>query len=116
MPYQDGTYGCPVDIAVRMISGKWKPRLIFELQQQKRRFGELYRLLPGVSKHVLTVQLREMEKDGIVSRTVIPSIPPQVIYELTEFGSELTPVLEQMVGWGEAYITGEKKREARNYK
>lgn len=109
MPYQDGTYGCPVDRAVQMISGKWKPRLLFELQQRKRRFGELQRLLPGVSKHVLTVQLRELEKAGIVSRTVIPTVPPQVFYALTDFGARITPVLEQMVEWGEALIAREKK-------
>ncbi|GAA0358511.1 winged helix-turn-helix transcriptional regulator [Bacillus horti] len=109
MPYQDGTYGCPVDVAVQMISGKWKPRLIFELQGQTRRFGELHRLLPGVSKHVLTVQLRELEKDGIISRTVIPTIPPQVNYNLTEFGSNLTPILEQMIKLGEVRISKEKE-------
>lgn len=114
MPYQDGTYGCPVDIAVHMISGKWKPRLIFELQRQKRRFGELQRLLPGVSKHVLTVQLRELERDGIVSRTAFPTNPPQVVYELTEFGITLSPVLEQMAGWGETYIAREKEKDTKS--
>jgi DNA-binding HxlR family transcriptional regulator len=85
MPYQDGVYGCPVEAALHMISGKWKPRIIHELFRGTKRFGELQRLLPGISRHVLTTQLRELETDNIVERTVYPTVPPKVEYRLTDF-------------------------------
>jgi DNA-binding HxlR family transcriptional regulator len=111
MPYQDGDFGCPVEVGLHMISGKWKPRIIFELLRQTRRFGELQRLIPGVSRHVLTVQLRELEESGVVKRTVYSTIPPKVEYTLTDFGKRLEPVLEQMVGLGEQYIALQKRKE-----
>ncbi|WP_248930868.1 winged helix-turn-helix transcriptional regulator [Paenibacillus hamazuiensis] len=110
MPYQDGMYGCPVEVGLQMLGGKWKPRILFELFQGTRRFGELNRLIPQVSRHVLTVQLRELEESGIVERKVYPSVPPKVEYSITEFGKSLQPVLEQMIAVGEHYI-GLKKRE-----
>ncbi|AGA57211.1 MAG: transcriptional regulator [Thermobacillus sp.] len=105
MPYQGGVYGCPVEEALHMISGKWKPRIIHELLGQTRRFSELQRLIPGMSRHVLTTQLRELEADNIVERTVYPTVPPKVEYSLTDFGRSLEPVLEQLVGVGERYIS-----------
>lgn len=112
MPYQDGTFGCPVEAGLQRISGKWKPRIYYELLRGTRRFGELQRLIPGVSRHVLTVQLREMEADGLVERTVYPSVPPKVEYALTDFGRSLEPVLEQMVRVGERYIAMQRKHNA----
>ncbi|MGG2129896.1 helix-turn-helix domain-containing protein [Bacillus sp. S2(2024)] len=109
MPYQDDIFGCPVEVGLHMISGKWKTQIIYELFQQTRRFGELHRLIPHVSRHVLTVQLRELEKSGIVQRTVFPSVPPKVEYALTDFGKSLEPILEQMIVVGEHYITLRKK-------
>ncbi|GED67179.1 hypothetical protein BRE01_08810 [Brevibacillus reuszeri] len=111
MPYQDGKFGCPVDVGLSMISGKWKPRIIYELLQQTRRFGELHRLIPEVSRHVLTTQLRELEESDIVSRTVYPSSPPKVEYALTEFGKRIAPILEQMIELGEHYIAKQNQGE-----
>jgi DNA-binding HxlR family transcriptional regulator len=105
MPYQDGTFGCPVEVGLQMISGKWKPRIIYELLQQTRRFGEIQRLIPGVSRHVLTTQLRELEVGGIVKRTAYLTMPPKVEYTLTDFGKSLEPILEQMIKVGEHYIS-----------
>jgi DNA-binding HxlR family transcriptional regulator len=105
MPYLDGTFGCPVEVGLQMLSGKWKPRIMYELLQQTRRFGELHRLIPGVSRHVLTIQLRMLEEDGIVKRTAFLSIPPKVEYELTEFGRSLEPVLTQLIKAGEHYMS-----------
>jgi DNA-binding HxlR family transcriptional regulator len=110
MPYQDGVYGCPAEAALHMISGKWKPRIIHELFQGTKRFGELQRLLPGISRHVLTTQLRELEADNLVERTVYPTVPPKVEYSLTDFGRSLEPVLEQLVGVGERYILMQRNR------
>ena len=85
MPYQDGTFGCPVEVGLKLISGKWKPRIYYELLQQTRRFGELQRLIPDISKQVLTTQLRELEKSGLVQRKVFSTIPLKVEYSLTKF-------------------------------
>lgn len=87
-----------------MISGKWKPRVLYELFQETLRFGELHRRIPEVSRHVLTVQLRELEENGIVKRTVYQEVPPKVEYSITEFGTHFKAVLEQMVILGQQYI------------
>ncbi|MDQ0899154.1 MULTISPECIES: helix-turn-helix domain-containing protein [unclassified Paenibacillus] len=105
MPYQDESFGCPVEVGLQMISGKWKPKIMYELLQQTRRFGELLRLIPGVSRHVMTIQLRLLEEDGIVKRTAYLTIPPKVEYELTEFGRSLEPILIQLLKVGEHSIS-----------
>ncbi|RIX49356.1 transcriptional regulator [Paenibacillus nanensis] len=114
MPYLDGTFGCPVEVGLQMISGKWKPRIIFELLRQTRRFGELQRLISGISRHVLTTQLRELEECNIVKRTAFLTIPPKVEYSLTDFGKSLEPILEQMIKVGEHYISIQKHEVSKN--
>ncbi|WP_235828150.1 winged helix-turn-helix transcriptional regulator [Brevibacillus migulae] len=91
MPYQDGTFGCPVEVGLQMISGKWKPKILYELFQQTRRFGELQRRIPGISRHVLTTQLRELEANKIIKRTPFMTVPPKVEYSITDFGKSLEP-------------------------
>lgn len=96
---------CPVDATVAVVSGKWKPqilrRLFFEGTQ---RFNALQRAL-GAPRQALTVQLRELERDGVIHREVFAEVPPRVEYSLTERGKSLGPVLEQMLRWGESYLT-----------
>lgn len=108
MPYEDQVYGCPADVGLQMISGKWKPRILYELFQGTRRFGELQRAIPDVSRHVLTVHLRELEHVGIVRRTVYAEVPPKVEYTITEYGRSFEPVLEALVHLGEEYIASRK--------
>ncbi|WP_163882193.1 winged helix-turn-helix transcriptional regulator [Paenibacillus favisporus] len=112
MPYQDGTFGCPVDVGLQLINGKWKPKIIYELLQQTCRFGELHRRIPGVSRHVLTTQLRELEEGGIVQRNAFLTVPPKVEYSLTEFGQRLEPILEQILKVGKHYISQQKQEAA----
>lgn len=104
MPYQDERYGCPAEVGLHMIIGKWKPRVLYELFQQTLRFNELHRRIPEVSRHVLTVQLRELEESGIVKRTVYQEVPPKVEYSITEFGTHFKAVLEHMVILGQQHI------------
>lgn len=73
------------------------------LNEETRRFNELQRLLAGITQRMLTLQLRELENDGIVHREVYPQVPPKVEYSLTEFGRTLMPVIEAMHRWGEQY-------------
>lgn len=94
---------CPVEITADIIGGKWKPLILFYLQDQTRRFGEIQKLLPGVTKKMLTQRLRELERDGIVHRKVFAQVPPRVEYSLTRHGRSLRPILELMSGWGDKH-------------
>ena len=90
---------CPVERGLDLISGKWKAVILFRVLEQKRRFNELRRLLPSVSQRVLTNQLREMEGDGLITRTVYAEVPPKVEYSVTELGRSLEPVLSALMTW-----------------
>jgi DNA-binding HxlR family transcriptional regulator len=92
---------CKAELAVRVIQGRWKLFILRELIDGVRRFSDLQRALTGVSQKVLTAQLRELEADGVLQRTVYPEVPPRVEYALTALGSELIPVLEGLHAWGE---------------
>src|SRR2546425_8781705 len=88
-------YSCPVEATVDIIGGKWKSVILFHLLPGKKRFGQLQRLLPGVTQRMLTLQLRELEEDGIIARHVYREVPPKVEYSLTDFGTSLEPILLQ---------------------
>jgi DNA-binding HxlR family transcriptional regulator len=82
---------------------KWKGVIIFQSLSGSKRFNELHRSFQGISHHMLTVQLRELEEDGVVRRTVYPEVPPKVEYSLTPFGQSLRPILLLMREWGDEY-------------
>ena len=100
----DCNFGCPVEAALEALGGKWKGLILFHLKDEKRRFNELRRRIPDITQRTLTRQLRELEQDRIVERTVYPEVPPKVEYELTEFGKTLIPILEALYAWGQQYI------------
>jgi DNA-binding HxlR family transcriptional regulator len=106
---QAGRTGCAVEAALSVIGGVWKPVLVFHLLLGKLRFNALCRVTPSATPRMITLQLRELEADGIVKRTVFPQVPPKVEYELTELGQSLAPVLLSMRDWGERL----KESEAR---
>lgn len=87
-----------------MAGGKWKPIIIHYLIGGTKRFGELRRLIGGITQRSLTLQLRELEECGVITRQVFAEVPPRVEYTLTEFGLTLQPVLSAMKEWGETYI------------
>ncbi len=91
---------CPVTATVSIIGGKWKPPILSRLAEGMKRFGELQRLVPHVTKKMLTQQLRELEHDGIIERKVYHQVPPKVEYSLSEYGETLRPVLTAMEMWG----------------
>ncbi len=94
---------CPVTATVSIIGGKWKPPILSRLVEGVKRFGELQRLVPHITKKMLTQQLRELEQDGIIKRKVYRQVPPKVEYSLTEYGKSLKPVLAAMEAWGIEY-------------
>jgi DNA-binding HxlR family transcriptional regulator len=99
----DSKSGCAVEITLSVIGGLWKPVILFHLLKEKKRFMELTRLMPKTTQRMLTLQLRELEADGIVARHVYPQIPPKVEYELTSFGATLAPALLSLKEWGKLY-------------
>lgn len=95
--------GCPVDTTLDVIGGKWKGIILYHLIDGPKRFNEFRRLYPGITQFMLTLQLRELERDGIVHREVYKQVPPKVEYSLTEFGRTLEPIILSMRDWGETY-------------
>lgn len=95
--------GCPVESTLAAIGGRWKVLVIHHLLEGTKRFGELTRLLKGVSARTLTRQLRELEESGLVDRYVHRQIPPKVDYSLTPLGRKLEPILLAMHDWGEEF-------------
>ena len=94
---------CPAEITLRVIGGQWKTVILYHLCQGTRRFSELLRNVTGITQKMLTQQLREMERDGIVRRRVYAEVPPKVEYSLTPLGKSLRRVLETMCEWGDEY-------------
>ncbi|RDI43433.1 winged helix-turn-helix transcriptional regulator [Aquicella lusitana] len=93
-------YGCSIEAALSVIGNKWKGVILFHLLDGTKRFNELRRLIPSVTQRMLTLQLRELEKDLIIKRKVYPQVPPKVEYTLTEFGQSLRPILLSLREWG----------------
>ena len=107
MPIQKKSYEnneCPVTHCMQKIGGKWKPIIIFLIRKGGNRFGVLQRGIQGISKQMLTKQLRELEEDGILHRKVYPEVPPRVEYSITEFGESLLPVIDAMSEWGREHM------------
>jgi DNA-binding HxlR family transcriptional regulator len=96
-------YTCGLEAALDVIGGKWKVLILWQLQSEPRRFGELKRLVPDISEKMLIQTLREMETDGIVQRKVYHEIPPKVEYSATKFGVSLNEALAPLCEWGERH-------------
>ncbi|MGA4484774.1 winged helix-turn-helix transcriptional regulator [Bacillus bombysepticus] len=92
-------YSCPVEAMVEVIGGKWKGVILYHLLDGKKRFNELKRLKPNITQRMLTLQLRELEADGIIHREVYREVPPKVEYSLTDLGESLRPVILLMMEW-----------------
>ncbi|WP_411739943.1 winged helix-turn-helix transcriptional regulator [Peribacillus sp. S4] len=102
-PPEDHIEVCPVTETQDIIAGKWKIIILWHLSRQTRRFNELQRLLPDISKGILTRQLRELEEDQMVHREVYKEVPPKVEYSLTSLGKSFIPILDSMGEWGKKY-------------
>jgi DNA-binding HxlR family transcriptional regulator len=96
-------YNCPVRITSEIIGGKWKPLILYYLQDGTRRFSQLQKLIPGTTKKILAQRLRELERDDIVHRKVYAQVPPRVEYSLTRHGQSLKPILVLMSAWGKRH-------------
>ena len=97
---------CPVTYTMSMIGGKWKPIILYLISKGANRFGVLQRGIDGISKQMLTKQLRELEEDGILDRKIFAEIPPRVEYSISEKGKSLFPIIDAMRSWGELNLAG----------
>ena len=104
MDIKEAAKTCPVTVTQNVLMGKWKLAILWIVGQKTRRFNELQRLMPNISRGVLTQQLRELERDGLVNREVYREVPPKVEYSLTGLGKSFIPVMMQIMEWGVGYI------------
>ncbi|MEU6482234.1 helix-turn-helix domain-containing protein [Streptomyces sp. NPDC047017] len=100
---EDSPDQCAVEFAMEILGGRWKLAILKQLVSGTHRFGELRRALPGVTQRMLTRQLRELEEDGLVSRTVHREVPPRVDYALTQVGHSLDAITADLDKWGHWY-------------
>lgn len=100
---------CPVVAVQNLIAGKWKLVVLWQLSKTTRRFNELQKLIPEISQGILTHQLRELERDGLVHREVYKEVPPKVEYSLTDMGRSLMPVMDVIAEWGLTYLKNKKE-------
>ena len=95
---------CPVETTLNIISGKWKGIILYRLLGGKMRFNELNRVMTNITHRTLTLQLRKLEQDGVVKRTVFAEVPPRVEYNLTALGLSMEPIIKAMYDWGFDYL------------
>jgi DNA-binding HxlR family transcriptional regulator len=98
------TYFCGLDAALDVMGGKWKGLILWALRSEARRFGELRRVVQGISEKMLIQHLKEMEADGIVTRRDFKEVPPRVEYALTPFGESLSVALTPLCEWGTLHM------------
>jgi len=94
-------YQCPFEFALDMVSGKWKSLVLYYLSEETLRYGEIRKKIDGITQKMLTQTLRDLEKNGLVSRKVYPVVPPKVEYTITESGAALIPIFQSLQAWGE---------------
>ncbi len=95
---------CPVDTTLNLIGGKYKALILWHLMDNTLRFGELKKLISNSTPKMLTQQLRELEKDNLIIRTVYPVVPPKVEYKLSKLGKSIKPILDDTFKWGSTYL------------
>lgn len=96
---------CPIGVVFKIMGGKWKALIVYILLEEKvKRFNELQRLIPNITQRMLTNQLRELEKDKIITRKVYAQVPPKVEYTLSDIGKSLTSIMQHLENWGNCYL------------
>jgi len=103
---KDKTYPCTVSLTMDLVGGKWKAVILYHLKDEPKRFSELRKEIPSVTEMTLSLQLKQLEKDGLASRKVYGKKPPvKVVYSLTDFGKTFVPVLEAITRWGNQVVS-----------
>ncbi len=99
--YDGKEYACSFEFALDMVSGKWKGLILWYLQNETLRYGEIKKNLGKITQKMLTQTLRELEKNGLITRKVYPVVPPKVEYTITENGKKLIPIFAMLQEWGD---------------
>ncbi len=100
------TYPCTVSLTMDLVGGKWKAVILYHLKDQPKRYSELHKEMPSVTEMTLSLQLKQLEKDGLISRKVYGKKPPiKVVYSLTDFGKSFIPILEAITEWGNQVVS-----------
>lgn len=99
-----GSDRCPYKAALDVVGGRWKGLLIWRLSIEPLRTGELRKLIPDITQKMLTQQLRSLEDEDIVARTIYPEVPPKVVYQLTDYGRSVVPVVMALTEWGNKHV------------
>ena len=98
-------YHCEIELTLELIGGKWKALILWNLHLHETiRYSEFKQYMPNITQKMLTQQLKELEKYGLVSKEIYPSVPPMVEYSLTDIAKELMPIMDQMDDWGKKYL------------
>lgn len=97
-------FDCPIEAVISLVGGKYKAIILWHLINDTLRFSELQKLVPAATPKMLTQQLRELENDRLIVRTVYPVVPPKTEYTLSEFGKSMIPILDSMCAWGKNYL------------
>jgi len=98
------SFNCPIEATISLIGGKYKAIILYHLIDKTFRFNELQKLIPQATPKMLTQQLRELEGNGLIIRTVYPVVPPRTEYSLSEFGRSIIPIINAMCDWGTNYM------------
>lgn len=107
-PVKKFKYSWPIEATLDVIGGKWKPLVIYQLKEGTLRFSQIVeKVEPHITPRMLTKELRELERDGLVTRKVYPQVPPKVEYSLTEKGASLIPILDDLCDWGSEHMGDE---------
>ena len=102
-------YRCEIEVTLEILSGKWKSLILWNLSNHETiRFNEFKRLIPEITQKMLTQQLRDLTKNGLIKKTIYPQVPPMVEYSLTPIGKDLIPILEAMDKWGKDFVNNFK--------
>lgn len=104
---------CPIASSINIFGGKWKPEILYFINLEPRRFNELKRLIPNITQRMLTQQLRELERDGIIDRKQYLEIPPKVVYSMTDLGNTLIPIFKELENWTTRNINKVEKARAK---
>lgn len=91
---------CPVTHCMNKIGGKWKPVILYQIRKDRNRFTAILKSIPDISKQMLVNQLRELEEDDVIERTVFAEVPPRVEYTISRYGQTLLPIIDSMSAWG----------------
>jgi DNA-binding HxlR family transcriptional regulator len=94
---------CGMNYALNLLAGRWKLLILYKLEYHAKRYSDLKKIMPNITDRMLTLHLRELERDGLVKRTLYPEVPARVEYELTDIARDLAPVWKQLEQWGTSH-------------